>query len=291
MTEFKTCHPLVNFIYFFTTVAFSCLYMHPIFLCISFAAALFSLLTLGKKEIKFLLFFILPFMASAALINPLFNHEGATILSYLPSQNPITLESLIYGGFSALMLSAVIIFFSLITKTLTSERITCLISPVSPSLALLFSMTLSFIPRLSARMRISLSGQKCLHGEASLLQKMKNAIHAVSATVTWSLENAIDTAQSMKSRGHSLSGRTSFSPFAFDNRDRLLLSLIIVLGIYSLIGALSGALHYTYFPTFKISKLSPYSISVFISYTALCFIPFIIECKEALKWKSLKSKT
>ena len=36
-------------------------------------------------------------MAMAALINPAFNHEGATLLTYLPSGNPLTLESILYG--------------------------------------------------------------------------------------------------------------------------------------------------------------------------------------------------
>ena len=31
------------------------------------------------------------------LVNPVFNHEGMTILTYFPWDNPLTLESIVYG--------------------------------------------------------------------------------------------------------------------------------------------------------------------------------------------------
>ena len=39
----------------------------------------------------------LPVLLLAALVNPAFNHAGVTILIYLPSGNPLTLESILYG--------------------------------------------------------------------------------------------------------------------------------------------------------------------------------------------------
>ena len=46
----------------------------------------------------------------------------------------------------------------------------------------------------------------------SLLQRLKNAITILSIMVTWALENAIETADSMKSRGYGLPGRTAAAP-------------------------------------------------------------------------------
>ncbi len=42
----------------------------------------------------------------------------------------------------------------------------------------------------------------------------------MSILVTWALENAIDTADSMKDRGYVLPGRTAFSIYRFDRRDK-----------------------------------------------------------------------
>ena len=45
-------------------------------------------------------------------------------------------------------------------------------------------------------------------------------MRALSVTVTWALENAVVTADSMKSRGYGLPGRTAFARQRFDGRDR-----------------------------------------------------------------------
>ncbi len=41
--------------------------------------------------------------------------------------------------------------------------------------------------------------------------------------ITWSLENAIETADSMRSRGYGLPGRSAFSIYRMDSRDKLAL--------------------------------------------------------------------
>ncbi len=45
--------------------------------------------------------------------------------------------------------------------------------------------------------------------------------------VTWSLENAIETADSMRARGYGLPGRTSFSIYRFDSRDSSALAWLV----------------------------------------------------------------
>ena len=49
--------------------------------------------------------------------------------------------------------------------------------------------------------------------------------------VTWSLESAIDTADSMRSRGYGEPGRTAFSIYRFDDRDRGLLLCLTPVGL------------------------------------------------------------
>ena len=59
---------------------------------------------------------------------------------------------------------------------------------------------------------------------------MRNAVKILSIMITWSLENAIETADSMKSRGHGLKGRTSYSLYKFDKRDAIMLCAILFSG-------------------------------------------------------------
>jgi energy-coupling factor transport system permease protein len=81
-------------------------FMHPVSLIISLTGALtYAIYLSGKKAVRFSLLYMLPMMVMAAVVNPAFNHEGMTILTYLPSGNPLTLESILYGIAAAMMLA------------------------------------------------------------------------------------------------------------------------------------------------------------------------------------------
>lgn len=72
-------------------------FLHPVLLGISFTGSLaYALYLGGKKILRFLLLFLLPMMVVLSLVNPLFNHRGVTILTYI-RDNPITWESIYYG--------------------------------------------------------------------------------------------------------------------------------------------------------------------------------------------------
>ena len=85
--------------------------------------------------------------ALAALVNPAFNHEGATILTYLPSGNPLTMESMFYGVAAAVMLASVVLWFSSYNEVMTSDKFVYLFGRIIPALSLVLSMALRFIPK------------------------------------------------------------------------------------------------------------------------------------------------
>ena len=122
MNKFKTYHPVVNFIYFVFVIGFSMFFMHPLCLLISLACGFtYSVMLKGRRAIKTNLIYMLPMLILMALINPAFNHEGITILKYLPSGNPLTLESIIYGMSAATMIVSVICWFSCYNSVMTSN--------------------------------------------------------------------------------------------------------------------------------------------------------------------------
>lgn len=294
MNEFKTYHPIVNFIYFLFVIGFSMFFMHPICLFISlFSGFIYSVIIKGKKAIKTNLLYMIPMIFFMALINPAFNHEGITIIEYLPNGNPLTLESIVYGFSSATMIVSVIGWFSCYNEIMTSDKFIYLFGKIIPSLSLIFSMALRFVPRLSAQLKEIVNAQRCMGRDASngsIIKRAKYGLSILSILTSWSLENAIETADSMKSRGYGHSGRTAFSIFIFDKRDKKAFLCIMLLGIYTLIGNLLGGLYFRYFPSIKATDISPYSLSLFIAYFALCIYPVTIEIKEAIKWKAIKSK-
>lgn len=293
-SEFAGYHPIINFLYFMLVLLCSMFFMHPMCLCISmFCAFVYSVTLSGKKAVRFNLLYLLPMMLMAALINPAFNHEGVTILTYLDNGNPLTLESITYGVAAAVMLASVVCWFSCYNVIMTSDKFIYLFGRVIPALSLILSMVLRFIPKFKAQIKVISNAQKCVGRDVSngsIIQRAKHGIKILSIMITWALENAIETADSMKTRGFGLPGRTAFSIYIFDKRDKKALVVIGGTGLYVLSGALCGGLYFRYFPSMKGVLMTPYSISIFVAYFVLCISPVIIEKWEDRKWKQLQSK-
>ncbi len=294
MSEFKSYHPIVNFTYFVFVIGFSCFFMNPICLFISLVSGfLYSVMLKGVKAIRNNLIYMIPMLVFMALINPAFNHEGITILAYLPSGNPLTLESIIYGLCTAVMIVSVICHFSCYNEIMTSDKFIYLFGRIIPGLSLIISMTLRFVPKFASQLKVVINAQKCMGRDissGSIIKRANIGLNILSIMVTWSLENAIDTADSMKGRGYGMPGRTAFSIFKFDKRDRKALVWILFLGGYTLIGNLMGEMTFNFFPRVKMADVSLYGISVFTAYLLLCICPVIIELWEVRKWNALKSK-
>jgi energy-coupling factor transport system permease protein len=287
-------HPVVNMLYFAAVLVFSMFFMHPVCLVISCGCAFtYSVYISGRKALRFSLLYMLPMLIFAALINPAFNHQGGTILTYLPDGNPLTLESIIYGLAAALVLVTVISWFSCFNAVMTSDKLVYLFGRVIPALSLILSMSLRFVPRFTAQIKIISDAQKCVGRDASdgnIFQRAKHGIRILSIMVTWALENAIETADSMKGRGYGLSGRTAFSIFRFDRRDLYALIFILAASAYIIIGRMTGGLYFSYFPTVNGLWGGAYTISLFAVYFALCSMPLVINMKEDFKWKAIESK-
>ncbi|MBE7026075.1 MAG: energy-coupling factor transporter transmembrane protein EcfT [Ruminococcaceae bacterium] len=294
MSEFKTYHPIVSFVYFVFVIGFSCFFMHPAALCISLASGFtYSVMLKGKKQVKTNLIYMLPMLFIMALINPAFNHEGVTVIEYLPSGNPLTLESVVYGLCAAVMIVSVICHFSCYNEIMTSDKFIYLFGKIIPSMSLIISMTLRFVPKFASQLKVVTNAQKCMGRDVSngsIIKRAKNGLNILSIMTTWSLENAIETADSMKGRGYGVPGRTAFSIFTFDKRDKKALVCIVILGIYTFIGSLTGAIDFSFFPSMKTADVSAFGISVFAAYLLLCICPIMIEIWEVRKWKALRSK-
>lgn len=294
MKEFKTYHPAVNFIYFVFVTVFSCFFTHPAALAISMICGFtYSVMMNGRKNLKTNLMYMLPLMFATALINPLFNHEGVTVLGYFPNGNPFTLESAAYGMGAAAMLIGVICWFSCCNGIMTSDKFIYLFGRIIPSLSLVLSMTLRFVPKFSEELKNIADAQRCLGRDMSsggIIKRAKCGLTVLSSMITLSLENSAETACSMKSRGYGLPGRTAYSIFRFDKRDKAALAYIALFGIYTLVGGICGGMYFSWFPSMKSVEISLFSLSVFVSYSALCVFPIIIEIKETAKWKAIESK-
>lgn len=292
--EFKTYHPIINFLYFAFMIVMSCLLMHPVCLVISLAGAItYSILQNGMKAIKTGVLYMLPTVVIMALLNPLFNHQGITILTYFPSGNPLTLESILYGIAAAVMVISVIVWFSCCNKIMTSDKMIYLFGRIMPSLSLILSMTMRFVPRFIRDTKKVCDAQRGIGYDISkgkITERIKTAIKILSAMLTRALENGVDTADSMKSRGYGTKKRTAFSIFRFDRRDLSALIFILLLGAHIIWGVATGEIQWYYFPQTSFGTGSSYAISVLTAYGIMAFLPVIIELWEVIRWNVIKSR-
>ena len=287
---FAGFHPAVNLCFFAVAIGLSMFLMHPVFLTISLLCSGAYLWYLqGAVGFRRQLGFLLPVLVFTAALNPLFNHEGVTVLFYLQNGNPVTFEALCFGLASAVLMAASILWFSCCNAVFTTDKIIFLFGRIIPSLSLLISMTLRFVPRFRSYLQRTMQVQRAMQAPGGKLGELRQALTAFSATVSWAMEQSIVTADSMKSRGYGLPGRTAFSIFRFDKRDRKALLAIALTGGLTYGGAFAGTMYWRYFPSMKGVDIGFISILTFLAYGALCMVPVAIQLWEERTWKRLQS--
>ena len=291
-SNFSSYHPLVTFTYFCTVILISMFSMSPVFLAMSFSVGLaYSIVLGGWKAARFNLAFAVPILIITTVINPLSNHHGVTVLFYL-NDNAITAEAILYGLASATMLVSVVMWFSCFNKIMTADKIIYLFGRVIPVVALLISMCFRFIPLLKSRFREIHEGQKCMgrkYPRRALVKKGRQLAKEISILIAWSLEDAIETSDSMEARGYGLHGRTSFHIFKFAKRDRNALIIIAVMALTVLAGCFLGVNSIYYYPA--VVDPSPWALTLPFAcvYLALLVLPLIIDIRGEKTWLKLNS--
>ena len=289
---FSSYHPIINFLYFALCIGFTMVFMHPIMLVISLLSAFLYGITLnGRKALLFSLKYMIPVILFTAIINPAFNHQGKTFLAYLPTGNALTAESIVYGAASGIMLAAVLVWFTCFSAVISSDKFVYLFGRIIPALSLVLSMTLRLVPKFKRQLHEVCDAQRALGRDVSsgsLWQRTKTAVSVFSVLITWSLEDSIETADSMKSRGYGTKRRTAFSIYTWNKRDSCALIYLLALGVCVIISSMCGNLFWRYFPDIRGMTNQLFSVLTYIAFAGICITPIFIDGKEALYWRSLK---
>ena len=219
MRRFQDHNPIVVFVYFLLVTVVCVLCMTPTVTLVSLAGAVildsvvYEKRGIGKHLRMLLIFFLL------SLLNPFLYHNGVTVLFVL-NDNPITLEALLYGVCAALMVISVLYWFRSFSVIMTEDRLLYVFGVFSPKLALLFSMTLRYIPLFSKQAKRINNAQKALglYKEDNAIDSIRGGVRIFSALMTWGLENGIITADSMAARGYGVRKRTFYTIWKFGGR-------------------------------------------------------------------------
>ena len=285
-------HPGVILLFFLCAIGGTLLLSHPLFRVLSLVGALCCHALFCREESGvFLLRTALPVCLLAAVLNPLFNHQGVHILFYFPWGNPCTGESLLYGGLSSLLLFTVLVWFRCYTAVMTTDRSLFLFSRAAPSLSLLLRLALRMIPAMRADFTRTMEAQTCLLGPAKTNREaLRRAFAAFRVQLRRALENAVKLSDAMKSRGYSLPGRTAYALFLWHRRDGLCLLFLLACSLPVLGASLSGGLSFSVYPSPHGAAPTPLMLLCAILYFALCMSPVFWNRLEVLAWKHSGSR-
>lgn len=288
--RFDSYHPAINLIYFVSAIGLALSFNHPVFVAVSYVCAFaYSVKLNGKKALIFNLCLV-PFIVLYSLVYSSYNHFGVTNIRQNFIGNEITLESVIYGLVIGVIAASVIMYMSCVFAVFSSDKVIYLFGKISPKLSLFLSIVLRSAPRIkkyAGRINTAQKGIGMSPSQGNLFMRFKNACRLISVLITWVLENFVESAQSMKCRGYSLKGRTAFSIYRFDNRDR---SFVVTIFLLLTITGAGWALDQTgiyYDPKIIMNDVTPLSYLFYAAYAALLLLPMILQIAGELKYKRL----
>ncbi|NLX93059.1 MAG: hypothetical protein GXZ02_04210 [Clostridiales bacterium] len=285
-------HPFAAFLPFAAAIVFSMLSFHPVYSAISLLCSIVTALKInGTKALQLTLRFCLPIFLLTVLINTAFNKNGMTVLFYV-GDRPILYEGLLFGLCSAAALSSVLLWFSCYSTIIDSEKFLFLTSRISPTAALLVSMTLGQITLMRKKIEEIDDAQTGIYGEErkEFKQKLRLAMLKISVLLSWSMEDSVQTADSMHSRGYGTGRMTKMNPYVFSKKDYWLLSTTVLLLTPTLLFIMAGKATFVFYPITESVQFDAISIAAYLFYFILLALPLLVEMKGAVKWHYYISK-
>ncbi len=282
--EFGKFHPATILIYFIAVIAFSTFWMQAGMIAVSFVCATVYYFMLKKSEGIKSFIMVLISMFIAALINPLFSHRGKTILFDLPTGNPVTFESIVFGLCAGVILGEVLLWFSIFNNLMEDDKWTATIGRVAPTIAMIITMVLRFVPKYTKFAKGTKEIQRSNGFDDR--KKIKAGMQVYSITATWALETSIDTADAMRARGYGKAKRTHYHNYKFELRDLAVVFWVVLLGVAIILLAYFDKIHTYFYPTIRNEE----SIIGLLIYIILCITPIAINIWEKMRWHISKSK-
>ena len=291
MRRFEDYYPTVVFMYFMFVTGMTMFCPYPPILGLSLVGGVsWYIVRNGLSHSKLHLGLLLLFVI-LSLINPVISHNGVTVLFVL-NNNPVTLEALLYGVNSALMVVSALYWLCSLTQIMTSDRIMHIFGRLSPKLALLISMTLRFVPLFSRQTKKVRSAQRALglYKDDNIIDSLRGDMRVYSIVITWALEGGIVTADSMAARGSGAARRTSYSDHHADPHDIAMLTGICLLFAVCCAAAAVHSFDFSFYPELDSLRLNGSALAGTVCYGILVFLPSAVDVEVNIRWSLLRSR-
>jgi energy-coupling factor transport system permease protein len=282
-------HPAIYIAYYMILVLFAFIYNNPYYL-VTFLLCIICLIVLQGigNELKTNIKFFIPMSAIIILLNPLVSHVGTTKI-YIVGSYFITLEALTYGIIMSTSLLIILLTFASYNKAVSYQEMLYIFSKRFPNISMVIIMALRFIPlfnyRLSEVNKISkfdMEYQADIN-KKSLVKKISKTANLLVVVVSWSLEESMTTAKSMKARGYGIKERTSYLSYKFRRIDYLFIGFVSILILICIIGLIYGFGRIEIYPTLMFSSENTFNF-YYLSFLLLLLPLIYLEIKEKLVW-------
>lgn len=269
--------------YLLITLVLTMSAMQPVLLVISLVGGLaYSVCARGLRASVASLRWQLPVVAIIALLNPFFSSLGSTIVIRV-GERAIFLESLCYGGAMGVLFVSSVLWFQAAAVLLPFEKCMALLGNVVPVLSLMVSQSMRLIPRFVRQGRLIAAVQ----GAATLpRQRASDAARArlrlSSVLMGWGMEDALETADSMRARGWGGAPRRStYARYRFTVADAALLVAIALFGALCCIIAAVATSQFSFYP------VMPQLVAWwgYIPYALWMLMPTAMHAREVVRFK------
>lgn len=289
---FSSLHPFVQFIFYIELLILSMVLFHPFYLLTALIAMiLLNLFHNQGQKMKNLIGLYLFIVVFTIILNPLFTNKGSTLwFEWLGYE--VTVESVVYGLTTALSLLTIMTLFLSYQYVLSVNKLLFLFGNVLPKVTLVIMMTVRFVPLLKRRIlqisTIQKTRGKYVH-KGSVKDRAKNGMKILQILLLWSLEEAMQTGESMKARGYGVGNRSSYYHYKMVGRDWFVLCFMIILSLVCFIGAYFGYGQLTIYPTIEPLHFQVQEWIVYGGFCLFLFIPLGMELREAVYWNNYRS--
>lgn len=284
-------HPYVLFIYYICTGSFIMYFNHPIFLIT--ALILLIIVNVSHDRGAALKKWTIPLTLMGLMIivlNPFLVSRGTHILFYFRGKQ-VTVEAVIYGTVMSLSLVTIIMMFVSFNLILNGNKFLYIFSKILPRTAFLILLSIRYIPLLKRRYD-EIAAVQHVRGMTvsggTLLNRAKNGMSMIKILLTWSLEEAIQTADAMKARGYGLGKKSSYIPYHMGRQDWGWLVTMLLSFIICIAGGMLGYGKIVIYPELGPLSLYPLDWVVYVCMIILIAFPLIVEGRELLRWTLLK---
>ena len=289
---FSGYSPIINFIFYIGAILCGMFFIHPAFLaCAVVLSAAYYVTIRGLAAFRLILG-MFPIWIAIALINPLLNTNGPTVLFTYFGDRPYTLEALYYGMALGAMFVSIILWFASYNAVMTSDKFIYLFGRLIPAVSLVLTMVLRLVPNYQRKIHQIAGARKCIGKGADSddkREKAEDGLTILSALTTWAFEGGIVTADSMRCRGYGCGKRTNFSIYTFEARDKLLMLIMMFLLSLIFTAAAKGGMQTTYTPDLMIAD-EVWTVIGCISYMIFLAVPTALNILEEITWHILRSR-